>query len=373
MKMPVFEMERYQSTWENVVEYNLSESGVEPVTLRDLEALGLDLTALANTPLGYSQTNGTVELREALAEHYPGATVDHIEVTNGTSEANYLLCLTLLNEGDEVLFESPNYMQFAGIPPSVGATVCTFSLRVDRNWEPDWDAFEAGLTPKTKLIYVSHPNNPTGSVLSHESMERLVEAAERVGAYVVADEVYQGAEFDGNLTPTFWGMSDRVIVTSGLSKAFGIPGVRIGWVVGPEEIVAACWGQHDYTTIGPSVIGDAVARVAVEKENRRKLFARGAELLSRNLAVVRRWVEGFGGFLEYVEPQAGAFAFVKYHAPTPSAELAEQIRRTQSVLVVPGAQLGEEGHLRISIGVPRETLEWGLARVKTVLDSLTRS
>lgn len=373
MKMQTFEMERMQSTWENVVEYNLSESGVEPVSLCDLEALGLDLELLKTTPLGYSQTNGTVKLREALAEHYPGSTVDHIEVTNGTSEANYLLCLTLLGDGDEVVFESPNYMQFAGIPPSLGATVCTFSLRVEENWEPDWDAFEAALTPKTKLIYLSHPNNPTGSVLSRKAMGRFIEAAKRVDAYLVADEVYQGAEFDQDLTPSFWGMSDRVIVTSGLSKAFGIPGVRIGWIVGPPEIVAECWAQHDYLTIGPSIIGDMVARVAVQKENRRKLFARTAELLSRNLEVIQGWAEGFGGFLEYVEPSAGAFAFVRYHSDSPSVELAERIRKEQDVLVVPGAQLGMEGYLRISIGVPRKTLEEGLARIKIVLDSLPRS
>ncbi len=373
MKMPIFDMERMQSTWENVVEYNLSESGVEPVSLRDLEAMGLDLELLRTTPLGYSQTNGTIKLREALMEHYPGSTVDHIEVTNGTSEANYLLCLTLLGEGDEVVFESPNYMQVAGIPPSLGSTVCTFSLRVEDDWEPDWDALETGLTPKTRLIYVSHPNNPTGSVLSRKAMERFVEAAERVDAYLVADEVYQGAEFDGDLTSSFWGMSDRVIVTSGLSKAFGIPGVRIGWIVGPPEIVADCWAQHDYLTIGPSIIGDTVARVAVQKENRKKLFARTAELLSRNLEIVRRWVEGFDGFLDYVHPRAGAFAFVRYHSEVPSLELAEQIRTTQGVLVVPGSQLGMEGYLRISIGVSQKTLKAGLARIKTVLASLPRS
>jgi len=373
MKMATFEMERYQSTWEHVVAYNLSESGVEPVSLRDLQAMGLDLGRLEETPLAYSQTNGTIQLREALAEHYPGATVDHIEVTNGTSEANFMLCLTLLSEGDEVVFESPNYMQFAGMPPGMGANVCTFSLRVEQNWEPDWDALEAALTPKTKLIYVSHPNNPTGAVLTREHMERLVDAAERADAHLVADEVYQGAEFDGNVTPSFWGMSDRVIVTSGLSKAFGIPGVRIGWLVGPPEIVAECWAQHDYVSIGPSILGDTVARFAVHEETRKKLFARTAHLLSRNLEVVRRWVGGFDGFLDYVEPRAGAFAFVRYHSSVPSEELAEKIRTTQDVLVVPGSQLGEEGFLRISIGVPRETLEAGLARIKTVLDSLPRS
>jgi aspartate/methionine/tyrosine aminotransferase len=373
MKMEIFEMERMQSTWENVVEYDLSESGVEPICLRDLVAMGLDMALLETIPLSYSQTNGTLELRRTIAEHYPGSTVDHIEVTNGTSEANLLLCLTLLDVGDEVVFESPNYMQLAGIPPGLGAVVRTFSLRVDRNWEPDWEAFERALSPKTRFVYVSHPNNPTGSILSKKAMARIVEAVERFDAFLVADEVYQGAEFDGRMTPSFWGLSDRVLVTSGLSKAFGIPGVRIGWIVAPPELVAECWAQHDYITIGPGILSDMIARVAVRKNNRRKLFARTADLLGRNRAIIQKWIDSFDGFFEYVEPQAGAFAFVKYRHDMPSAELATRIRENQDVLVVPGAHLGMEGYLRISIGVPRDKLEAGLARLKTELDSIRRA
>ena len=131
MKIEQFEMERMQSTWENLVEMDLSESGVRPVTLRELGDMGLDLDLLLDTPLGYSQSNGTVPLRENLAALYPGATPDHIEVTNGTSEANYLLALTLLRDGDEVAFEVPNYMQYWGVPKSLGARVNCFHLRIN--------------------------------------------------------------------------------------------------------------------------------------------------------------------------------------------------------------------------------------------------
>ena len=116
MRIPTFEMERYQSTWEHVVEIDLSESGVSPISLRDLRDLGLDMERYETTPLGYSQTNGTVELREILSDHYPGSTIDRILVTNGTSEANFISCLTLLREGDEVVFQTPNYMQMHGLP-----------------------------------------------------------------------------------------------------------------------------------------------------------------------------------------------------------------------------------------------------------------
>lgn len=370
MKMPIFKMERMQSTWENVVELDLSESGAWPVSLNELKQMGLDLDALESTPLTYSQSNGTIELRSALAKLYPGSTIDHFQVTNGTSEANFLVSLTVLRDGDEVAFESPNYMQLFGVPKAFAATVNTFRLRVEKNWEPDWDEFDRALSSKTKLVYVSNPNNPSGAVLTKESMARIVERVDRVGAYLIADEVYQGAERSGELTPSFWGMSDRVIVTSGLSKAYGIPGVRIGWIVGPPELIAECWTQHDYITICPNKLSDMVAQVAVREENRSRLYQRTRSMLGENLEIFQRWLDSFGDFFEYVPPQAGAFAFVKYHDEMPSVELVERIRKNQDVLIVPGAYLGMENYLRISLGLPRERMEKGLARIKAELEAV---
>ena len=157
-----------QSTWENLVDYDMSESGVRPLTLRELVEMGFDLDAFLDQPLGYSQSNGTIELRERLAAHLSGRDVEQIEVTNGTSEANYLVALSQLRPGDEVAMEVPNYMQMPGVARSLGATVRTFSLRQDTGWEPDWDEFERAVTPQTRLLYLSNPNNPTGLVLSRE-------------------------------------------------------------------------------------------------------------------------------------------------------------------------------------------------------------
>ena len=361
MRIEKFEMERMQSTWENVVEMDMSESGVRPVSLRELGEMGLDLDALLDMPLGYSQSNGTVPLRESLASVYPGATADHIEVTNGTSEANYLLALALIRPGDEVAFEVPNYMQYGGVPQSLGATVRRFRLRIERDWEPDWEEFERAVNPKTRLVYLSNPNNPSGSVLSHEAMQRIVARCEEVSAYLLADEVYLGAEIHSERTRSFWGMSDRVIVTSGLSKAYGIPGVRIGWIVGPADVIADCWTQHDYLTIGPNKISDIVARVAVA--NREKLYARTRSILQHNLPIMREWAAGFDGFLTFREPRAGALCLVQYHAETPSYELAERVRERQSVLIVPGAHLGLEGYLRLWLGGKPEFLSEGLRRI----------
>jgi aspartate/methionine/tyrosine aminotransferase len=371
VKLEPFAMERMQSTWENLVEFDMSESGVRPVTLRELAEMGLDIESILDMPLGYSQSNGTLGLREELTRVYPGATVDHIEVTNGTSEANYLLALALLRPGDEVALEVPNYMQYGGVPGSVGANINAFSLRIDAAWEPDWDEFERAVNPRTRLVYLSNPNNPSGSILTPAAMERIVRRCEQVGAYLLADEVYLGAEIHCERTPSFWGMSDRVIVTSGLSKAYGIPGVRIGWIVGPKDVVAECWSQHDYITIGPNKISDAVARVAVRPENREKLYARTRAILQQNLPTMRAWAESFGGFLTFREPQAGALCLMRYASRTPSYDLVERIRVKQSVLIVPGSHLGLEGYLRVWLGGKPEFLAEGLRRIGLELQAET--
>jgi aspartate/methionine/tyrosine aminotransferase len=358
-----FLMERMQSTWENLVDYDMSESGVRPLTLREMIEMGFDLDAFLDQPLGYSQSNGTIELRERLAALYPGASIDHIEVTNGTSEANYLIALSQIRQGDEVAMEVPNYMQIPGVARSLGATVRTFHLRQGSNWEPDWDEFEAAVTPRTRLLYLSNPNNPTGSVLSTAAMRRIVERCERTGTWILADEVYLGAEIDGPRTASFWGMSDRVIVTSGLSKAYGIPGVRIGWLVGPPQLAAECWSQHDYLTIGPNKLSDRIAAIAVERANRERCYARTASILRHNLPIAREWIEGFGGRLSWREPQAGAIALVNYDSDTPSLEIAERVRVHQSTLIVPGMHVGVEGYLRIWLGGREDFLREGLRRI----------
>jgi aspartate/methionine/tyrosine aminotransferase len=260
-----------------------------------------------------------------------------------------------------VALEVPNYMQYGGVPQSCGARLRPFRLCLDRDWEPDWEEFESAVHEKTRLVYLSNPNNPTGSVLSPAAMRRIVDRCEAVGAYLLADEVYLGAEIHCPRTPSFWGMSERVIVTSGLSKAYGIPGVRIGWIVGPPDVVEQCWSQHDYITIGPNKISDAVARVAVE--NREKLYARTRAILQHNLPLMREWVDSFGGFLTFREPQAGALCLVRYGSGTLSYPLCQRIRVNQSVLIVPGVHLGLEGFLRLWLGGKPEFLTEGLRRV----------
>ena len=265
----------------------------------------------------------------------------------------------------------PNYMQMWGVARSLGAEVRPFHLRTGASWEPDWDEFERAVTPKTRLLYLSNPNNPTGSVLSDAAMRRMVDRCQQTGTWLLSDEVYLGAEVaPGTRTKSFWGMGDRVIVTSGLSKAYGIPGVRIGWIVGPKPLVADCWSQHDYITIGPNKMSDRIARVAVEARQREHCYNRTGEILRHNLPIAREWVGSFGGRLTWTEPAAGAIGLMKYASDTPSLAIAERVRVNQSTLIVPGTHVGLEGHLRIWLGGREAYLREGLKRIGTELTAL---
>jgi len=154
-----------------------------------------------------------------------------------------------------------------------------------------------------------------------------------------------------------------VIVTSGLSKAYGIPGVRIGWIVAPDDLAERCWAQHDYLTIGPNKMSDRIARVAVEGENRERCYARTREILQHNLPIAREWIDSFAGRVSWCEPQAGAIALVKYDSSVASIEVAERVRTRQNTLVVPGSHVGLEGYLRIWLGGREDFLREGLRRI----------
>ncbi|MDH5441215.1 MAG: aminotransferase class I/II-fold pyridoxal phosphate-dependent enzyme, partial [Candidatus Bathyarchaeota archaeon] len=233
MRIEPFAMERFQSLWENVVEYNLSESGVHPLRLEELASRD-ELQQLVQTPLGYNQTNGSLELRATVASLYEGGSVENVLVTTGSSEANFLSILCLIEKGDEVALMLPNYMQIWGASRAFGADVRPFHLVPTKDrWQLDWEEFDSVVSKRTKLIAVCNPNNPTGAQLGDYEIDRICDVASRADAWILSDEVYRGAERIGDTTPSFWGHYDKVIVVCGLSKAYGLPGLRIGWIVAP--------------------------------------------------------------------------------------------------------------------------------------------
>jgi aspartate/methionine/tyrosine aminotransferase len=366
-----FLMERMMSKWETVVEYNLSESGVHPMTARELLGDPALVEELLSTGLGYSQANGSAELREQIAALYPGATPDNVLVTVGCAEANLISVLTVMEPGDEMVMMLPNYMQIWGIAHNFGFRLKAFNLREERGWAVDLDELHDVISDKTRLIAVCNPNNPTGHILSAAEMDAIVAAAAKVGAWLLADEVYSGAErLTDAQTPSFWGRYDKVLANNSVSKAYGIPGLRIGWVVGPAGMVDEIWARHEYTTISAPMLANKLAAIALSPGVRPRILARTREHIRRGFPVLEEWMEGHGETLTMVPPQAAAIAFLRYKLDVNSTGFMERLRREKSVLVVPGDHFGHDYHLRVSFGLPPEFLRAGLELIGELIVEL---
>jgi len=392
VKLEPFALERLQSTFEHQVDFNLSESGVLPLTLGELIEDTGSREALMAEALRYTQTNGTRPLRESIAALYPGATADHVLVTNGGAEANYITTWKLAEPGDEIVMMVPNFMQTWGLARAFGAKLTAWPLlapatnasnkatsgegghrhaeaasnkatRGEGGWRVDLDGLEQITSARTKLIAICNPNNPTGARFEAGDLDRIAAIAGRHGSWIVSDEIYRGAERDGRETPTLWGRSDRVIVTSGLSKAYGLPGLRIGWIVAPPPLIESLWSYHDYTTIAPGALSDALARRALEPSTRQRLLTRTRNILTSNYPIIERWLDDRRALFSYAPPDAGAIVYVRYHHAINSTELITRLRVEHSVLVVPGDHFGMDHYLRLGFGDDPAHLRAGLERL----------
>jgi len=366
-----FVMERMMSKWENVVDYNLSESGVHPMTLGELLAMdGKSPDALGEVDFDYPQANGTVELRRNIANYYPGAGPDNVLITVGAAEANYLTLHTLLDPGDEAVIMMPNYMQVWGVAKNHGLRVKTFNLLESEAWAPDLAELERVVGPATKLIAVCNPNNPTGRIMTEAEMSAVVATAERVGAWILADEVYAGAErMTDDQAPTFYGRSERVIAVGSMSKAYGLPGLRIGWAVGPAGTLDDMWARHEYTTIATTMLSNTLATLALSETVRPRILARTRKFIRDGYPVLEKWIASHGNTFALVAPEAAAIAFLRYHIDINSTTLVERIRDDRSVLIVPGDHFGLDNYIRISYGLPHDYLTAGLDRIhETIME-----
>jgi aspartate/methionine/tyrosine aminotransferase len=378
MKIEPFELERWQSVWENKVELNISESGVHPLTTAELVLDPETLRKILDVPQGYPQTNGSEELRSRIAGLYPGAKASNVLVTCGGSEANFVSTWALLEPGDEVVFMLPNYMQMSGLAKAFGATVKPLWLREKLGWGIDIHEMQQSVTTKTKLIAICNPNNPTGAVLSDEERRAIVRAAATVGAWIISDEVYRGAEMDSQamdstkrgdekmdvpMTTTFWGGYERILCTGGLSKAYSLPGLRTGWVVGPEDMIERLWSYHDYTSIGPTMLTDRLASIALEPKRREWILQRTRTVLRQNYPLIRDWLETRADVFSHIAPKAGAIAWAGLRDGGDSAAMSESLRVKKSVLIVAGEQLGMDSFVRFGFGGSPEHLQKALGRI----------
>ena len=362
MKIEEFALERIQSLYENTVELNLSDSGVHPMSLNEL-LCEEEMSELRSLELGYGWTNGAVSLRRTIAALYKGRGPDDVIVTNGSSEANFLMVMSLLDPGDEIVVFTPNYLQIWGWARALGVTVKTIAHKEELDWEPDLGELKSLVTPKTRLVTICHPNNPTGMVLDSNAMQELVALAADNDIYLHADEIYKGSELFGPEPPSFLDLYDKAIVTNGLSKAMALPGLRIGWLAGPARDIYAAWQRKDYTSITTSALSEYVAERVLKPGLRGKILDRSKRILRENLSLLSGWVSSNSNQFSLVPPKAGGMAFVRYSRAVNSTELVDALRNEKGVLLLPGDVYGLDGYFRVGIGGPRDRLEQGLARI----------
>jgi len=373
MKIVQFDQERWQAEYENAVEYNLSESSVQALKLRELLEGDMTLEQLLEVPLGYPQADGTLELRSAIAATYGKLSPQHVLVCTGSSEANFVASWHLLEKGDEIVLMVPNYAQIWGLAKTWGLKIKLLRLKEELGWQFDPEDLKALVTKKTKAVQVCNPDNPTGAVIAPEQRKALLDIVKDSGSWLLSDEIYLGAEREGRITESLWGHHDKTLITNGLSKAYGLAGLRMGWLVGPPDTIQEIKARRDYLTIAPSALSDRLAQVALAPKRRERIFARTRGIIQKNYPVLRDWLDAHGSLFSHVPPTAGAICFVKYGMKINSTELAERLRRDKSVLTVPGDHFGMDGYMRLGTGPPTEYLLRGLERVDELLREIKKN
>lgn len=363
MRLKPFQLERWLL---RPCTYDLASAGITKLTLRDIVP-GLDPDMVLN----YGVTNGSERLRSRIAALYKGANQRNVLVTTGTAEANLLAVYRLLEPGAEVVAIVPTYMQCIGLAESLGAVVKHCWLDEERGYRLDLQALERLMTPRTKLILCVNPNNPTGTVFSREEMRGMSDLAEAVGAWILCDGALRLLEVDGEpaAAPIEW--YARGICTGSLSKV-GITGIRIGWLVGPEEFVEDCWAYKDYTTLCHSGIGEHLATLALEPTNFNRYLDRARAMIREHRAILADWIASHRAHVSWVPPTAGHTAFVRYHLSVDSETLAERLLAETGVLVSPGDHFESPNHLRIRYSCDRDTLVRGLEALGGFLNQQPR-
>lgn len=369
MDIRVFGVEMWMNEFENHCRFNLAETCVDSITLGDLiDMAGVDnsiLGELRGMRMGYGAIEGSERLRAAIASLYERQTGDNVLTTHGTIGANSLVHQTLVNPGDHVIAIVPTYQQHYSIPASIGAEVELLHLREENGFLPDLDALRAMMRPDTRLIATNNPNNPTGALMDREMLLAIADIARGSDTWVLSDEVYRGTDQTGDgYTVSICDLYDKGISTAGMSKAYSLAGLRVGWIVAQRSLLEQVMIHRDYNTISVGGVDELLSAIALE--NRAKILERAHAITRGNLAILSDWVEG-EPLISWVRPRSGTTALLKYDLPIASRDFCMQLLEEEGVLFTPGSAMDMEGWLRIGYANPTDDLRAGLARVSVFL------
>ena len=356
-------LEDWFDTHQYSTRYDVGESAIKFLKAGDL---GLDLNSI---DLRYGHHTGAPELRKGIVEDYPSLGINDILVTSGGAEAIFSICVALLKPGDHVIVEHPNYPSLYEVPRGLGCEVELFKLDFDRQFEPDLDRFEAMITPRTRLILFTHPNNPTGSMITPAQQARLIGIAESRRIHLIFDETYRALAF-GEPLAAAGSLSPYAVSVTSMSKVYGLPGIRIGWLATrSREVIEGVLAVREQVTITNSALSEAIALKVLERRD--EFVDRALAHVRQNLAIAAAWVEGRND-IEWVRPKGGAVAFPRLRAgrvADPEA-LYRSIVVDQEVFLIPGRCFDVANRFfRLGFGATAAELTEGLRRVGLALDA----
>ena len=346
------------------VTYDLASSGLSAVTTREL--LG---DALAKDAFEISGANdeGLMQLRVAIGERY-GATADRIAIAPGASGANFLALLALVQPGDDVLIEQPAYDPLIGSARAAGAHVVHFQRAWNKGFALDPGAVRAALTPATRLIVISNAHNPSGALAGREALEEIGAMAAANGALVLVDEVYAEAQHDASTPPeTAAKLGDTFVVTNSLTKAYGLAGLRCGWVLASRDVAERVRMARDIVDGSGPFVAERIALTAMM--NIERLRTRARSILEKNFELLRSMAESHPR-LEWLPPAAGTTAFPRIRGLDDTSAFVDRLIAEYDTIVVPGRYFQSPQHVRISFGGKPEMLKEALARLDRALRDL---
>ncbi|MCT7663185.1 aminotransferase [Shinella kummerowiae] len=369
MKIRDFGVEIWMNRYENHCELNLAETCVESLTvaeLLDMAGKRDDILAeLLPMKLTYGAIEGSERLRGLIAGMYEKQALENVVVTHGAIGANALVHETLVEPGDRVISVLPTYQQHYSIPESFGADVQILKLAEEHGFLPDLAELRRLATPGTRLICLNNPNNPTGSLMDRAFLLEVVEIARACGAWILCDEVYRGTDQHGNgITASIADLYEKGISTGSMSKTYSLAGLRLGWIVGPKDLLHAVSIHRDYNTISVGMLDDHFAAVALE--NRDKILARSQAITRTNLAILAEWVDG-EPLISWVKPKSGTTALLKCDLPITSEAFCIRLLERTGVMLTPGIAMDMEGYLRIGYTNGEDVLRAGLRRISAFL------
>ncbi|RVU39564.1 aminotransferase [Hwanghaeella grinnelliae] len=370
MKIRDFGVEIWMNRYENHCELNLAETCVQSLTVAELlEMAGKTETILDEIlpmQLTYGAIEGSDRLRALVAGLYENQKPENVVSTHGTIGANALVHETLVEPGDRVISVLPTYQQHYSIPESYGADVHILKLTEATGFLPNLEELKRLAAPGTKLIAINNPNNPTGSLMDRAYLEQVAAIARACDAWVLCDEVYRGTDQDGEgATASIVDVYEKGISTASMSKAYALAGLRLGWIVGPVDLLHAVSIHRDYNTISTGMLDDHFACIALE--NRDKILARSQKISRTNLAILSDWVEG-EPLISWIKPKSGTTALLKYDLPMKSEDFCVKLLDATGVMLTPGSAMDMEGYLRIGYCNGTDILREGLNRMSVFLN-----